>query len=69
MDPETQEEYKQISALEHGGKITQMVIIGVGIDQYAITQALDECLVTDEEWKQPFSSFDDPFEQIMMPQI
>ncbi|GAB3420307.1 GTP-binding protein [Haloparvum alkalitolerans] len=35
---------------EHGDRLTEYVVIGTGMDREAVTEALDDCLVTDEEW-------------------
>jgi len=65
MDLEVQEEYVRLRSLEHWGRITQMVVIGIGHSKEVIKNMLDSCLVTDEEWTQKRDTFDDPFEQIM----
>ena len=52
MDAETQQEYSRMRALVHGGRISQMVIIGIDHDEEKLRDALDVCLVTDEEREQ-----------------
>ena len=42
----------------------ELVFIGQGIDKVEVTQALDECLLTDDDLlkgKNHWASFDDPF--------
>ena len=42
----------------------ELVFIGQGIDKDEVTQALDECLLTDDDLlkgKNHWASFDDPF--------
>lgn len=67
MWPEYEAEYDRISKTPYGDRITQIVWIGVGYDRDAIEKRLDQALVTDEEWSQSFLSFDDPFEEVMIP--
>ncbi len=50
---------------EHGDRLTEYVVIGTGLDREAVTEALDDCLVTDEEWERleegESLGADDPF--------
>jgi len=41
----------QIDQYEHGDRRQEVVLIGISLDQAALTAALDDCLVTDDEWK------------------
>ena len=65
MDPETQAEYARMKSTPTGGKMTQMVVIGIGHHQDEITQALNLCLATDEELAQPRHQHQDPFSDMM----
>merc|ERR1711939_626670 len=46
-----QEEYDSWKDKVQGDRKTQLVIIGSGLDVKAITKTLDDCLVTEEEYK------------------
>lgn len=46
--------------LENGVKMTELVLIGIDMDQTAIVQELDRCLLTDEETEQDWTTFHDP---------
>ena len=45
---------------EYGTKMTELVLIGIGLDRQAITGSLDSCLLTEEELTQDWASFPDP---------
>lgn len=45
---------------EYGVKMTELVLIGIKMDQQAITDSLTACLLTEEEMKQDWMSFFDP---------
>lgn len=44
----------------HGDRMTELVLIGIGMDQKQITESLDNCLLTDEEMEQDWLTFYDP---------
>lgn len=49
---------------EHGDRLTEYVVIGTGMDREAVVDALDDCLLTDEEWaalEDGTLDADDPF--------
>lgn len=45
---------------EFGGKMTELVMIGIRMNQQEITAGLNECLLTEEELVQDWTSFVDP---------
>ncbi|WP_159881805.1 GTP-binding protein [Paenibacillus puerhi] len=45
----------------HGDRINKIVLIGIGMDQEALIAELDGCLLTEEEMRQDWSRFPDPF--------
>ncbi|MBO1578550.1 GTP-binding protein [Bacillus sp. XF8] len=45
---------------QYGDRITELVFIGVEMDQYEIERSLDTCLLTDEEMRQEWDGFVDP---------
>lgn len=46
--------------LENGVKMTELVLIGIDMDQAGISERLDHCLLTAEEAKQEWTRFHDP---------
>ena len=44
----------------YGVKMTELVLIGIKMDQQAITDSLTACLLTEEEMRQDWKSFFDP---------
>jgi G3E family GTPase len=44
----------------HGDRLTELVFIGIGMDQAAIERGLDACLLTDEEYEADWSALPDP---------
>lgn len=46
---------------EYGDRHTQLVIIGVDLDEAAITEALDRCLINSEEINQDWAQLDNPY--------
>lgn len=44
----------------YGDRLTELVMIGIGMNRELIEKALDECLLTNDEMKQDWSSFNDP---------
>jgi G3E family GTPase len=45
---------------EHGDRITELVFIGIDLDQEAIEKQLDACLLTDKEYASDWSRLPDP---------
>ena len=41
--------------------MTQLVIIGIDLDREDITKQLDNCLLTNEEFQNPWERLQDPF--------
>ncbi|KKK36495.1 cobalamin biosynthesis protein CobW [Mesobacillus campisalis] len=48
---------------EFGDRMTELVMIGIGMKQANIERSLDACLLTEEELKEDWSSFKDPLPQ------
>ncbi|MBD8523235.1 GTP-binding protein [Lysinibacillus fusiformis] len=46
---------------EFGDRMTQLVIIGIDLDKERIIKQLDSCLLTDEEFHNPWERLQDPF--------
>jgi len=46
--------------LENGVKMTELVMIGIDMDQSGLVKGLDRCLLTDEEAGQDWTAFHDP---------
>ena len=45
---------------DSGEKMNELVLIGIGMNQPEITEGLDNCLLTEEELIQDWTSFIDP---------
>ena len=45
---------------QYGDRMTELVLIGIGMDQKQITDSLENCLLTDDEMDQEWNSFFDP---------
>ena len=45
---------------EYGAKMTELVMIGIGMNQHQILEDLDKCLLTEEELVQDWTIFVDP---------
>lgn len=45
---------------QYGDRITELVFIGVEMNQYEIERSLDTCLLTGEEMNQEWDDFVDP---------
>jgi len=46
---------------EFGDRMTQLVLIGIDLDRERIIKQLDSCLLTDEEFRNPWERLQDPF--------
>jgi G3E family GTPase len=46
--------------MEYGVKMTELVFIGIDMDQQQITSDLNHCLLTEQEYTQDWTSFSDP---------
>lgn len=46
--------------MEYGVKMTELVLIGIAMDQQAISDELQKCVLTDEEMEMAWNSFTDP---------
>lgn len=46
---------------EFGDRMTQLVIIGIDLDRERIIKQLESCLLTDEEFRNPWERLQDPF--------
>ena len=46
--------------MEYGIKMTELVFIGIDMDQQQITSDLNHCLLTEQEYTQDWTSFSDP---------
>lgn len=46
--------------LDYGVKMTELVLIGIGMDRQEIHESLDSCLLTAEEMKEDWNAFYDP---------
>lgn len=46
--------------LDYGVKMTELVLIGIGMDQQAITEDLTRCMLTEEEMAMDWKDFHDP---------
>ncbi|MEB7454885.1 GTP-binding protein [Lysinibacillus sphaericus] len=46
---------------EFGDRMTQLVMIGIDLDKERIFKQLDSCLLTDEEFRNPWEQLQDPF--------
>ncbi|WP_270182868.1 GTP-binding protein [Alkalihalobacillus sp. CinArs1] len=55
-DPDLLERWDDL----YGDRLTELVMIGLHLDQEQIEQSLDQCLLTDEEMKQDWSLLLDP---------
>ncbi|MFJ8260096.1 GTP-binding protein [Peribacillus asahii] len=55
-EPELLERWDAI----YGDRMTELVLIGIGMDQKKITDSLDSCLLTDDEMNQDWATFYDP---------
>ncbi|ANU22086.1 GTP-binding protein [Planococcus donghaensis] len=52
--------------LENGIKMTELVLIGIDMDQSSIVKELDLCLLTDEEKEQDWTKFNDPLPKFQL---
>ncbi len=55
-EPELLERWHEV----YGDRMTELVMIGIDMNQAEIEQSLDACLLTEEEMKKDWSSFKDP---------
>ena len=46
---------------EFGDRMSQLVLIGIDLDRERIIKQLDSCLLTDEEFRNPWERLQDPF--------
>jgi hypothetical protein len=50
---------------EYGDRRQEIVLVGLGLDAAALKKGLDQCLVTEKEFKggpEKWAEFEDPFE-------
>ncbi|HMZ53967.1 MAG TPA: zinc metallochaperone GTPase ZigA [Nitrospira sp.] len=65
--PDDEAEHRRIGGgwdAEFGDRTQELVVIGRNMDQISLTSMLDECLLTDEEWRQGLAAWsraEDPF--------
>lgn len=52
--------------LENGVKMTELVLIGIDLDQSSVVKELDLCLLTDEEKEQDWTTFYDPLPKFQL---
>lgn len=57
QSPEVLEDWDE----EFGDRLTQLVMIGIDLDKEEIIKQLDSCLLTDEEFRNPWELLQDPF--------
>lgn len=57
QSPEVLEDWDE----EFGDRMTQLVIIGIDLNREDIIKQLDNCLLTDEEFHNPWERLQDPF--------
>lgn len=57
QSPEVLEDWDE----EFGDRMTQLVMIGIDLDKKDIIKQLDSCLLTDEEFRNPWELLQDPF--------
>ncbi|HWO98752.1 MAG TPA: GTP-binding protein [Bacillus sp. (in: firmicutes)] len=55
-EPELLERWHEV----YGDRMTELVMIGIDMNQAEIEKSLDACLLTEEELKEDWSSFNDP---------
>ena len=55
-DPELLERWDET----YGDRMTELVLIGIGMNQQKITDSLEKCLLTDDEMNQDWNRFSDP---------
>lgn len=53
-------EYAGTWDLDYGVKMTELVLIGISMDQQELTDSLSQCLLTEDEMLQDWNSFYDP---------
>lgn len=53
-------EYAGAWDLDYGVKMTELVLIGINMDQQELTDSLNQCLLTEDEMLQDWNSFYDP---------
>lgn len=61
-DPALKERWDPV----YGDRQTEIVWIGIGIDQQKIEKELDRCLLTEDEMDKDWSQFKDPLPQFMV---
>ncbi|WP_431811712.1 GTP-binding protein [Lysinibacillus sp. FW12] len=57
QSPEVLEDWDE----EFGDRLTQLVMIGIDLDKEEIIKQLDSCLLTDEEFRNPWELLQNPF--------
>lgn len=55
-EPELLEKWDEV----HGDRMTELVMIGIDMNRNEVEDSLDDCLLTDEEMNQDWSTFVDP---------
>lgn len=64
-EPELKEKWDEV----YGDRVTELVMIGIEMNQEEVEKSLDTCLLTKEELKQDWLSFQDPLPQFVFSEV